>query len=254
MLKQRNLAKNNHKRKKFMNYQKIEIKNNAKSLIEEYKHKYILLTEFIKDFDSAYKHNRFIKNLLTAICIALFVVGFITLIILERNKIYTADINSIWIVVIQILIVLFCFYVNKSTHNYRLVLKTIYKDFEKYEFLIIFNLDTKEFVDKYTKCSFLPALADDIFYQYIISVQDYNNLKSFAEGTIIGITMKSNECIFSTANPSIINDITLPVEYKKSVDENQKGVITVDMDKKEIVYYYRDEIPYHGLFLETSNE
>lgn len=240
-----------------MNYQKIEIKNNAKSLIEEYKQKHILLTEFIKEFDSAYKHNRFIKNLLSAICIALLVVGFITLIILERNKIYTADINSIWIVVIlviQILIVLFFFYVNKSTHNYHLVLKTIYKDFEKYEFLINFHLDTKEFVDKYTKCSFLPALADDIFYQYIISVQDYNNLKSFAEGTIIGITMKSNECIFSVANPSIINDITLPVEYKKSVDENQKGVITVDMDKKEIVYYYRDEIPYHGLFLEASNE
>ena len=31
-----------------MNYQKIEIKNNAKSLIEEYKQKHILLTEFIK--------------------------------------------------------------------------------------------------------------------------------------------------------------------------------------------------------------
>lgn len=236
-----------------MNTPKIEINNNAKSLIEDYKHKYILLTEFIKAFDSAYKHNRFIKNLLTAICVALFITGNIAIIILERNKIYTPDINSFWIFIIQIFIILFCFYVNKSTHNYHLVLKTIYKDFEKYEFLIIFHLDTKEFVDKYTKCSFLPALADDIFYQYIISVQDYNNLKSFAEGTIIGITMKSNECIFSAANPSILNDITLPVEYKKSVDENQKGVITVDMDKKEIVYYYRDEIPY-GLFLEVSNE
>lgn len=237
-----------------MNYQKIEIKNNAKSLIEEYKQKHILLTEFIKEFDSAYKHNRFIKKLLSAICIALLVVGFITLIILERNKIYTADINSFWIFIIQIFIMLFFFYVNKSTHNYHLVLKTIYKDFEKYEFLIISHWDTKEFVDKYTKCSFLPALADDIFNQYIISAQDYNNLKSFAEGKIVGITMKPNECTFSVANPLIINDITLPVEYKKSVDENQKGVITVNMDKKEIVYYYRDEIPYHGLFLEASNE
>ena len=176
MLKQRNLAKNNHKREKFMNYQKIEIKNNAKSLIEEYKQKHILLTEFIKEFDSAYKHNRFIKKLLSAICIALLVVGFITLIILERNKIYTADINSFWIFIIQIFIMLFFFYVNKSTHNYHLVLKTIYKDFEKYEFLIISHWDTKEFVDKYTKCSFLSALADDIFNQYIISAQDYNNL------------------------------------------------------------------------------
>lgn len=237
-----------------MNTPKIEIKNNVKSLIEEYNHKYILLTEFIKDFDSAYKHNRFIKNLLSVICVALFITGYIAIIILVRNKIYTPDINSFWIVIIQILIILFCFYVNKSTHYYHLVLKTIYKDFEKYEFLINFYLDTKEFVDKYTKCSFLPALADDIFYKYIISVQDYNNLKSFTEGKIVGVNMKPNECIFSVANPAILNDITLPVEYNKSAEKNQQGIITVDIVKKEIFYYYRDEIPYDmNLFLNNND-
>lgn len=227
---------------------KVNINNNIKNALKAYEKKHTHLHEFIKEYDSAYKHNRFIKNLLTTICVALFITGNIAIIILLRNKIYTPDINSFWIFIIQIFIMLFCIYLNKSTHNYHLVLKTIYKDFEKYEFLIIFHLDTKEFVDKYTKCSFLPALADDIFYQYIISVQDYNNLKSFAEGKIVGITMKPNECIFSIANPSILNDITLSVEYKKSVDKNQQGIVTVDIDKKEIIYYYRDEIQFNTFF------
>lgn len=182
------------------------------------------------------------------ICASLLVIGCITIIILERNKIYTPDINSFWIVVIPILVVLFCFYLNKSSYKYRLVWKIINEDYEKYEFLC-FSLDTKEFVDEYLKhSSFLIPFTDNIFNQCIISNQDYGVLKNFSEGTIVGITLKPNECTFSVANPSIINDITLSVEYKKSIEHNQKDIITIDLDRKEIIYYYRDEIHFNTFF------
>ena len=235
-----------------MNYKVNIINNNAQSIIKEYEEKYTHLNEFIKEYDTEYKHLIFVMNLLIVICAVLSVLGFITIIMLVRNKIYVSDSTYLWTTVVQLFLILFCFLVYKlvHAHTYSLVWKIIKRDIEKYEFLII-SLDYKVFVDEYTthsNPSSFPVLADKVFYQDIISIQDLNAIKSFANGTIVGINMQLNECTFSVANSFIIDDITLPVEYKRSVDKNQQGIITVNLDKKEIIYYFRDEIPY-GTFI-----